>query len=483
MKRKTIITTAVIVGVIAAVLIYSLRSKADITRPLETDVRKVPFEIIVVVTGELQAQSSTEITAPMQLRSRNLRIRSIKIQDLIPEGTIVQKGDYVATLDRSEADNSYKDVLDNLEVSQSLYTKTMLDTTMQLRNLRDELVNLKFNMEESEITLEQSQFEPPATIRQARMNLDKAVLNNFVITAPAPGMVIYKREWSGQKRTVGSEISSWDLTVATLPDLSTMISKTYVNEIDISKIKKGQNVRIGVDAFPEKEFTGTVIEVANIGEQLPNTDAKVFEVVIILNGNDPILRPSMTTSNSIITKTFDDVMYLPLEAVHSNDSLTFVYTKKGNKQVVVLDESNENEIIVEQGLETGDKVYLSIPSETEKYNYTGLELAQVIRDKEAEKIRLEEEERARMERENEAMRALRRPPGDFDPSRMRGEMPEGFDPGAMRNRQSGGSDSTRTGSREGFDPSRMGGEGRGSRSQDAEQSGSPDSTAVKPSDQ
>lgn len=278
MKRKTIITTAIIVGVIAAILIYSLRSKADIARPLETEVQSGQFEIIVAVTGELQAQRSTEITAPMALRSRNLRIRSIMIQDLIPEGTVVQEGDYVATLDRSEADNSYKDVLDDLEVSQSQYTTTMLDTTIQLRNLRDDLVNLKFNMEESEITLEQSQFEPPATIRQARMNLDKAsrayeqaiqnyelkvqqaradmtkvklnlekdrrtrdemadVLNNFVITAPAPGMVIYKREWSGQKRTVGSEISSWDLTVATLPDLSTMISKTYVNEIDISKIK------------------------------------------------------------------------------------------------------------------------------------------------------------------------------------------------------------------------------------------------------
>lgn len=511
MKRKTIITTAIIVGVIAAILIYSLRSKADIARPLETEVQSGQFEIIVAVTGELQAQRSTEITAPMALRSRNLRIRSIMIQDLIPEGTVVQEGDYVATLDRSEADNSYKDVLDDLEVSQSQYTTTMLDTTIQLRNLRDDLVNLKFNMEESEITLEQSQFEPPATIRQARMNLDKAsrayeqaiqnyelkvqqaradmtkvklnlekdrrtrdemadVLNNFVITAPAPGMVIYKREWSGQKRTVGSEISSWDLTVATLPDLSTMISKTYVNEIDISKIKKGQEVRIGVDAFPEKEFTGVVIEVANIGEQLPNTDAKVFEVVIRLEESDPILRPSMTTSNSIITQTFDDVMYLPLEAVHSNDSLTFVYTKKGNKQVVVLDEANENEIIVEQGLNVGDKVYLSIPSDLEKFNFTGLELAEVIREKEAEKKRLEEEERARMEQANEMRSDFRMPPGGFDPS-------------SMGDRQFGGSDSTRSGIPEGFDPGRTGDERGGNRPGGGGQAGSADTTAVRPSGQ
>ena len=43
-----------------------------------------------------------------------------------------------------------------------------------------------------------------------------SVLKEFDIMAPAPGMVIYKREWNGQKRTEGSEINPWDMTVATL---------------------------------------------------------------------------------------------------------------------------------------------------------------------------------------------------------------------------------------------------------------------------
>ena len=162
-----------------------------------------------------------------------------------------------------------------------------------------------------------------------------------------------------QKRTAGTEINTWDLAVATLPDLSTMISLTYVNEIDISKIKNGQKVKIGVDAFPEKKFTGEVIEVANIGQQLPNTDAKVFEVRIELNERDTILRPSMTTSNEVITQVLDSVLFIPLEAVHANDSLTFVYTRQGKKQVVVLGESNENHIMVEMGLEKGELLYLS----------------------------------------------------------------------------------------------------------------------------
>lgn len=463
MKRRTFIFLMIPAAIIIAAVIYSMVSKDKSVKALETEVKLGPFEILVTVTGELQAQSSTDINAPLLLRSRELRLHRIQIQDLIPEGTVVDSGDYVATLDRSEADNSYKDISDELEVRESEYMKTKLDTTIQLRMLRDEMINLEFNMEEAEITLEQSQFEPPTTIRQAKINLEKAtraynqavknyklkvqqynadmtevtvdlakqrrrkaqmedVLQRFVIHAPAPGMVIYKREWSGQKRTVGSEISPWDLTVATLPDMSTMVSKTYVNEIDISKIKVGQKVRAGVDAFPEKEYTGVVTEVANIGEQLPNTDAKVFEVVIKLNESDPILRPSMTTSNSIITETYDSVLFIPLEAVHSNDTMTYVYLKNNTRQVVVLDESNENEIIVEAGLEKGDKVLLSIPEGADEMRFAGLELVEVIRQKEAEKKRLEEELQKQREKE-QMQRNMRRGMQQPGGARAEGDRP------------------------------------------------------------
>ncbi|MEZ4997191.1 MAG: hypothetical protein R2758_06925 [Bacteroidales bacterium] len=161
-----------------------------------------------------------------------MRFGGIKISDLVAEGTEVQAGDYVATLDRSSVDNTLKDELDRLESLQTDLLKKQLDTTITLET-SDDLVNLKFNMEEAEITLEQSKYEPPTTIRQARISLDKAqrsyeqALSNydlkvkqaradirdtelqvakqqrkvgemqessqkFVITAPSDGMVIYK---------------------------------------------------------------------------------------------------------------------------------------------------------------------------------------------------------------------------------------------------------------------------------------------------
>jgi HlyD family secretion protein len=425
MKRKIIIGIAVFA--ILIVIFFSFgSSRKDKIAPQFVKVSNGLFEVLVTVTGELKAQNSEEIEAPTELRGRSFRISDVKIQDLIPEGTVVDSGDYVATLDRSALSNRLKEIEDELEKSQQAYLKTQLDTTLTLRDLRNTLINLKFDMEEKKIVLDQSKYEPPATQRQAQINLDKSgreytqaqynytlkrdqaeasmkevainlekqkrekqdmlgILDKFIIKAPKPGMLIYFREWSGQKRKVGSTINPWDLTVATLPDLSVMNSRTYVNEIDVSKVKKGQNVRVGVDAFPEKKYSGEVIEVANIGEQLPNTDAKVFEVVIRVNGFDPILRPSMTTSNQIVTNVYNDVQYLPLEAIHADDSLSFVYTKKGKKQIVVTGEMNENFIIIEKGLRNNEEVYLSIPEKVETFEIIGKEFIPIVKEKEKQK--------------------------------------------------------------------------------------------------
>jgi len=269
MRKKVIIGLAVVLAIILAVVLFGSSDK-DKAAPQFARVMQGKFEVLVNVTGELKAQNSENIMAPTELRGRTFRISEVKIQDLIAEGTLVDSGDYVATLDRAALSNQLKSTEDELEKSLQAFLKVQLDTTLQLRELRNNLINLKFDMEEKQLVLEQSKYEPPATQRQAQINLDKAqrayeqevhnytlkkeqaeasmkevainlqrqkrerqdmldVLDKFEIRAPKPGMLIYYREWNGQKRKVGSSVSPWDLIVATLPDLSVMNSSTYVN--------------------------------------------------------------------------------------------------------------------------------------------------------------------------------------------------------------------------------------------------------------
>ena len=407
MKKLLLVGLGLIVIGLAAYYFLFKESKSTIEENIKVQVEQGDFEIFVIATGELQAKHSEKILGPEGMRAA--RIYQVSISQLVPEGTVVQAGDFVASLDRSELDGKIKDLSAEIEKGESKLTQTKIDTAIEMRSLRDQLVNLKFTMREKKLELEQSKYEPPAVLRRVELDMErverdyKQQLTNyklkeqqsvakiqevisslektqsrfqqlielsgkFTINAPSPGMVIYQRSWNGKKGP-GSRLSSWDPVVAQLPDMSSMISKTYVNEVDINKIKIDQTVDIQVDAFADKSFKGRVVEIANIGEQLQKFDAKVFEVIIELNETDTILRPAMTTSNQIITKTFSNVLHIPLEALHSTDSATYVFKELASgeiiKQEVISGSVNDNSIIIKYGVKKGATLLLSIP-ENEK---------------------------------------------------------------------------------------------------------------------
>lgn len=403
MKKKLIIGTGALAALLTAFFVIRGNQKIDPSAIL-SEVKQGEFRIEIETTGELEAKNSVKILGPQALR--NFQIWQVTIQDIIAEGTVVKKGDWIATLDRSPFQDKFTAKQIEMDKVTSKFVQTQLDTTLQMRQSRDELINLKYGVEEKQIILDQSKFEPPATIKQNEINMDKAkrayeqalenykikknqniekmrevsgdlrkvqgemdgmskVMAMFNVTAPEEGMVIYEKGWDGRPIKAGSQIQMWEPTVATLPDLTKMLSKTYVNEVDVRKIKAGQKVQVGLDAFPDKKLSGSVTRVANVGEQRPNSDAKVFEVMVELEGTDPALRPSMTTSNKIIAQVLDSVLYVSLEALHSeNDSVAYVFRKNGSsivKQEVQVGETNVNDAVIKMGLSRGDRVYISVP--------------------------------------------------------------------------------------------------------------------------
>lgn len=417
-KRNLIIGGVLLVFIVAVYWLSSDQSKEESI--ITTIVKRGPFKISVTTTGELEAENAEKINGPQGLQQ--VGIWRLTIEDIIPDGTLVDSGQYVARMDMTEISNKIKDKETELEKLEVQVTKSRIDTSIEMRAARDELLNLKYSVEETRIVLEQSKFEPPATIRQAEISLDKSeraleqakknynlklqknrasmqdvsasyeqarrqleslveVRKQFTVTAPKKGMLIYRRNWDGKKMGVGAQISGWDNVVATLPDLSKMITKTYVNEIDISKVKVGQQVEIGIDAFPDKKLTGKVREVANIGEQLSGANAKVFEVIINVNEFDSILRPAMTTKNTIITNTFTSELFIPIESVHTTDSISWVVSDKKRKQVK-LGESNDNEIVVKEGLSEGEEIMLTKPANAEELPLFGLDGKEIALKKE-----------------------------------------------------------------------------------------------------
>jgi RND family efflux transporter MFP subunit len=206
---------------------------------------------------------------------------------------------------------------------------------------------------------------------ERQQNMLKAVqevMAGFTIKAPAAGMVIYVKEWNGRKRVAGSQVSAWSPAVATLPDLTAMESVTYVNEIDVRKVAVGQPVTITLDADPTKQLTGKVTAVANMGEQRPNSDAKVFEVKVLVEHPDTTLRPGMTTGNIIETAHADKALSVSLEALGSERGTPFVYRQSGGtvtKQEVATGIVNDDAAVILRGLKEGDHVLLTPPKNGE----------------------------------------------------------------------------------------------------------------------
>lgn len=190
----------------------------------------------------------------------------------------------------------------------------------------------------------------------------------FTVYSEDDGMVTYIKEWNGNKKKVGATISPWEPAIASLPDLTKMESRTYSNEIDIRKIKKGLKTKIGFDAFPEIEMDGEVTDVANVGETKSGSDIKLFQVLIKINGTNKNIRPGMTTSNRILTNQQDNVLMVPLESIFSKDSISYAYVKSGysiDKKQVELGLTNNEVAIVKKGLQEGDVVYLNKPEDLE----------------------------------------------------------------------------------------------------------------------
>ncbi|HJW29196.1 MAG TPA: efflux RND transporter periplasmic adaptor subunit [Saprospiraceae bacterium] len=407
----------ILIPVVAIAGYFLLKKPSSASRQdnVIVKVTEAPLIVTIHAPGELQARKSEKIKGPDGLRT--VGIYQLNIENLVPEGTVVQAGQFVASLDRTELDGKIKDAQTEIEKITTQLDQAKIDTAIEMRDLRDQLVNVKYSMKEKEISLELSKYEPQAIRQQAQLDLDKAQremdqlesklkltkeksiakigeinasyrqqelkLNRFLelqsqmtVNAPKAGMVIYINDWNG-KRGPGSQISAWDPTIAELPDLSEMITKAYINEVDITKVMLGQKARITLDAFPGKEFYGHVISKANIGEQVRNFDTKVFEVIVLLNSIDSLLRPAMTTGLDIKTDSVPTCLQVPLEAIQT-DSVSFVFKKSRSgfiRQEVVTGPSNDLNICIAAGLKAGDEVSLNAPQGADKIQFAYLDIS------------------------------------------------------------------------------------------------------------
>ncbi len=369
------------------------------------EVERDQFDRYVVSMGELEAHRSQDIIIPKVLQNRTVHIWRMEINDIIREGTRVEKGDYVAKLDPEEVEEEIRDTEEDMDRDESRLNQAQMDSSLTLSEARDEIRKSEDDVLDKEIKVEQSTYESQAVQRQAEIELDMArrsleqkkrnyqqqkrkhelrvkryeerlreeleymeilqeLKGDLTITAPSPGVIVYAEDRHGNKKKAGSHVSRWEPRIAILPDLSTMLSVTFVKEIDVTKIKEAMPVEIKVDAFPGETFDGEVISIANIGQSVEGQFLNGFKVQIEVDAEGIQLLPGMTSTNKFIIESLPDQLLIPREAVFVEEAQQVVYKKTPLgivRQRVEVSGENDEYARITDGLKEGDKVLLTAP--------------------------------------------------------------------------------------------------------------------------
>ena len=146
------------------------------------------------------------------------------------------------------------------------------------------------------------------------------------VTSPMNGVVIKRGVELGDTITSGVSSFNAGTVVFTVADLNSLIIRVNLNEVDIAKVKVGQSVRIALDAYPQKTFTGKVRFVAPAAELLEKI--KVFKVEITLDELSEAYRTGMSANVEILGEKRDKAISLPLEALQRKEGATVVYRLK-----------------------------------------------------------------------------------------------------------------------------------------------------------
>jgi len=376
------------------------------------EVKSKEFIVEVEITGEVVAHQSRLI------KGNRVLGRTLKISKLAPEGTIVKEGDFLLQFDTSDLEKQLKDRQDELDVKNGelialtaqFETDTVrLNRQLQIAQLTFDKEQMKYEMSHleplnkqrqmqismrtAELTFKDKRDDIESQLLQGRNSLQRArndirILGNNVeytnslierstIFAPIPGLVVYMEVSVGfglgekEKIKVGSS-NSYSRSLIQLPDLSKMLAKAEITEVESAEIQLGQEAEIELD-ISETVYSGTVTEIASLAHvkyiykagEAPTFET-VFDLKVEINKDedDLTLKPGMKAVCKIVTNKLQNATYVPIRAVFEEAGVTFVYVKDGSsfrKTPVTVGTGNKEDIVITEGLTPGQLVALSDP--------------------------------------------------------------------------------------------------------------------------
>ncbi len=396
MKRKITIPLAIIVVFVAA---GWTRNQLAADRQGEW-VRVSRGDLVtgVDVTGTLAALDSGSF-GPPQLND----VWDFKIAMMAPEGSEITKGNPVLSFDTTElqkrleeksaeaeqarkeiekqkADLSLKREDEKLTLAESeatlRKTSLKLDAPPDLVGIKErKQVQLDYELAKRQVATSKERITSLELAANAQIALleskqkraaaivaeTQSAIRQMTITAPRNGTIVYVTNWRGDKKKVGD--TCWRMErVIEIPDLSRMIARGDVDEVDAGKIAVGQRVTIRLDAHPDEEFHGTIKRAGKTVQyqQQQRDPLKVLRVEIVLDRSDPAkMRPGMRFQGTVELQRDRNVVLIPRNAILVSPKGPYAMRRgwfSVNQVALRLGRQNDKSVEVVGGLSPNDRV-------------------------------------------------------------------------------------------------------------------------------
>jgi HlyD family secretion protein len=355
------------------------------------------FKQSIIQTGELEAVKASFITMPEIDWQYGYQF---KIIGLMEHGKIVHRGDSIIKLD---ATSVYKFIIERenmLENELADAKKQVVQSENNLQELNAQLKSEQAAYDLKKIEVERSRFDTDikkkikelefkqATIklnkvkrsldlkpkldnldrqiqkikviqRENELNKAKETLKLFLIRSPLDGIFqVAVDRWSDNLQTwkIGDTPYQGQI-LASIPDVTKMRAKTYINETDVKKVHHGMKVIIRLDALPSVPFSGSITEISKICTD--RDKEKVFNVVVEIDGSDLRLKPGMTVNCEYILYESDKNLFVANNCLLKEKGHSYIFLKRGRKVrrvEVQTGASNINHTIIEGEVRSGQKL-------------------------------------------------------------------------------------------------------------------------------
>src|SRR5882672_4624864 len=327
-KLLVIAIALLVVGGAAGGYYYIRKREVSLTVQTERVARRNLTELVVAngrVYPVLQVKISPEVSG--------------EIIDLpVKEGQCVKKGDLLLRIkpdyylaSRRSAEASYQAAVANKDLAEANLRKAEIEERRNKELLGNKLISdsvyleMKTASEVARATFQSSEHQ--VNVANAALSRADEDLSKTTISSPIAGTVSKLNSQQGE-RVVGTAMMT-GTEVMTVADLNEMEARVDIGEVDVVLIAQGQKVRLEVEAFRDRKFTGTVTEIANSSRNLglqtgssggggggggQQQEATRFEVKIRIKDKETF-RPGMSVTAEIETRSRTNVLTVPIQCV------------------------------------------------------------------------------------------------------------------------------------------------------------------------